>query len=51
MKIETAMEIAAQCWCKKATEHIEMDVELVVAFAQTLKKEVDKAEQGTRDLK
>lgn len=42
MNIELAREKAAQVWCKKETGHIEMNVELAIAFADTLKEEVDR---------
>jgi len=31
-----SMETAAQCWCDKETEHIEMSVPLATAFAKRL---------------
>lgn len=38
MKIETAMALAAQCWCDSRTEKIEMDVTLATVFAEMLQK-------------
>ncbi len=31
-----SLETAAQCWCDKETEHIEMSVPLATAFAKRL---------------
>ena len=36
MKREQAIEIAAQCWCDKRTEHMEMAPALVEVFADKL---------------
>ena len=36
MATQSAMEKAAQCWCKESTKHIQMNVPLAEAFAETL---------------
>ena len=36
MPSEKALQIAAQCWCDKETQHKEMDVELATAFAKRI---------------
>ena len=41
MKKETAIEKAAQLWCKPSTQHKQMDVELAEAFADTLVSETE----------
>ena len=42
MTIEEARGLAAQAWCTPQTQAIEMDVRLAEAFADILKREVDK---------
>jgi hypothetical protein len=36
MNIDEARQVAAQCWCKPETEHIEMMPELCEEFAKAL---------------
>jgi hypothetical protein len=40
MTRENALRIAAQCWCKPETEHIEMIPELAQEFANVLFEEI-----------
>jgi hypothetical protein len=37
-----SLEISAQCWCDKETEHIEMSVPLATAFAKRLDEKQNK---------
>ena len=36
MTEQKALEIAAQCWCDKETEHLILDADLAKAFAKRL---------------
>lgn len=46
MNKNTAIEMAAQIWCRPTTQQIEMDTRLAEQFAITLKEECDNREQA-----
>ena len=47
--IDEARGLAAQCWCDKETENIEMDVNLCEAVAQRISFWMDTAAQNQRN--
>ncbi len=47
--LEEARGLAAQCWCEKETDNIEMDVILAEAFAKKLSLWMQTAAQNQRN--
>jgi len=45
---QTAIEIAAQCWCDDETSNIEMDARLANAFATRLQALIDVAKAAEK---
>lgn len=41
MKNETAIGLAAQCWCNPRTEDRTMDIDVAVVFSEMVKKVLD----------